>query len=65
LSLALRNYLDVDAVPVRTVTIADLRYGDSAVDVQRTPVVRRASRSTGGASIVITRGTSSSSYRVR
>ena len=66
LSLALRNYLDVNAVPVRTVTIADLRYGDTAVGLETKPAARRAAyRGPAGPSIVITRGTSSSSYRVR
>jgi pilus assembly protein CpaB len=66
LSLALRNYLDVNAVPVRTVTIGDLRYGDKADGPETKPVARRAVyRGPAGPSIVITRGTSSSSYRVR
>lgn len=66
LSLALRNYLDVNAVPVRTVTIADLRYGDTAVGPETKQAVRRAVyRGTPGPSIVITRGTDSSAYRVR
>jgi pilus assembly protein CpaB len=66
LSLALRNYLDVNAVPVRTVTIADLRYGDMAVGPETKQPVRRAVyRGTSGPSIVITRGTDSSAYRVR
>jgi pilus assembly protein CpaB len=66
LSLALRNYLDVNAVPVRTVTIGDLRYGDKADGPETKPVARRAAyRGPAGPSIVITRGTSSSNYRVR
>lgn len=65
LSLALRNYLDVDAVPVRTVTVADLRSGDTAVGPDTKPVRRRVHTGVGGPSIVVTRGTSSSSYQVR
>jgi pilus assembly protein CpaB len=67
LSLALRNYLDVNAVPVRTVTIGDLRYGDMAVGPETKQPVRRAVRRGGsaGPSVVITRGTSSSAYRVQ
>ena len=66
LSLALRNYLDVNAVPVRTVTVADLRYGDSAVGPETKAAPRRAAYSgTVGSKVVITRGTNSSSYSVR
>lgn len=67
LSLALRNYLDVNAVPVRTVTIGDLRYGDMAVGPETKQPVRRAARRSGsaGPSVVITRGTNSSAYRVQ
>ena len=66
LSLALRNYLDVNAVPVRTVTIGDLRYGDTAVGPEtKQPVRRSTHRGSAGPSIVITRGTNSSAYRVQ
>ena len=62
LSLALRNYLDVNAVPVRTVTVADLRSGVVGLGTKQT--ARTAYRQS-GPSIVVTRGTSSSSYKVR
>ncbi len=62
LSLALRNYLDVAATPARTITVADLRYADIAAGSEKKQRVRRAAS---GPSIVITRGTSSSAYRVK
>lgn len=66
LSLALRNYLDVNAVPARTVTIGDLRYGDTAVGPEtKLPARRSFYRGAAGPSVVITRGTSSSAYNVR
>jgi pilus assembly protein CpaB len=62
LSLALRNYLDVAAVPVRTVTVADLRSGGVGLETKR---AARTTYRRSGPSIVVTRGTSSSSYSVR
>lgn len=62
LSLALRNYLDVAPVPVRTVNAGDLRYGSTGLEPK--PLVRVAYR-TSRPTIVVTRGTSSSSYTVR
>ena len=64
LGLALRNYLDVNSIPVRTVTVADLRYGGPVTPGAQAPVRRTSSRA-GGASILITRGTDSSVYRIR
>ena len=64
LSLALRNYLDVNSVPVRTVTVADLRYGGEVTPGAK-PLPRRTSNRVAGASILVTRGTDSSVYRIR
>ena len=65
LSLALRNYLDVNAVPVRTITIGDLRYGDAGTGPDTKPTARRIVSRSVRPNIVVTRGTSSSSYQVR
>lgn len=62
LSLALRNYLDVTPVPVRTVTSGDLRYASTGLE--KKSVVRTAYRAS-KPNIVVTRGTSSSSYSVQ
>jgi pilus assembly protein CpaB len=64
LSLSLRNYLDVNSAPVRTVTVADLRYGGPATPSTK-PYVRRTFSGDRSASILITRGTDSSVYRIR
>lgn len=63
LSLALRSYLDVNSVPVRTVTVADLHYGGPVTQPAQ-PIVHRAAYRREGASILITRGTDSSVYRI-
>lgn len=64
LSLALRNYLDVNSVPVRRITVADLHYGGPAT--QPAPqAIRHTSTRDRGASVLVTRGTDSSVYRIR
>ena len=64
LSLALRNYLDVNSVPVRTVTVSDLHYGGPVTPGAK-PLMHRTSYRAPGASIMVTRGTDSSVYRIR